>query len=100
MRTSQCLWARIITAMSEEKYEVTLPRDLADAMSGFMEHRRKELDDVEAAFVSGSLEELRGLALQMKEHGTQYGLERMAELGTELREAADRGDYDGAAAYI
>jgi len=86
--------------MSETKYEVIIPRHLADFIPGFMENRRKELDAFEASFTSGDLDELGKLALKVKGYGTTYGLARITELGMELQEAAERGDYDAAAAYI
>jgi len=86
--------------MSEAKYEVVLPRHLADFIPGFIESRRKELDAFEAAFASGYLAEVGKQALKMKGYGATYGLARITELGMELEEAAERGDYDAVAAYI
>jgi HPt (histidine-containing phosphotransfer) domain-containing protein len=86
--------------MSDAKYEAIIPRHLADSIAGFMETCRKELDAFEAAFASGDLGELEKLATNMNGYGAAYGLERIAELGMELEQAAQRDDYDAAAAYL
>jgi hypothetical protein len=86
--------------MSETKFEVILPRHLADSVPQFMDERRKELHAIEAAFASDDLDELGTLALKMKDDGAGYGFSRITEMGTELHEAAQRSDYDALGAYI
>jgi hypothetical protein len=86
--------------MGDAKYEVNIPRELAEFIPGFLDERRKELDAVDAAFNSGDLDALRKLALKMVGYGITYGFARINELGAELQEAVERGDYDAVAAYI
>ena len=40
------------------------------------------------------------LALKIKGYGASYGFERIAALGMDLQEAADRGDHEAVAAHI
>jgi HPt (histidine-containing phosphotransfer) domain-containing protein len=81
-------------------YEIIIPPHLSESIPAFMENRRKELEAIEAAFGSGDLDALGKLASSLKSFGITHGFERIAQLGTELQESAERGDYDAVGAYL
>jgi hypothetical protein len=86
--------------MNESKsHEVTIRHELGDLVPAFLVNRRQEVVALEAAIGTSDLNELRRIAGMMKAVGESFGIPRISELGAEIEEATERGDFDAVAVY-
>src|SRR3954451_8166686 len=80
--------------MSEQadKIVVTIDPDLEDLIPLFFEYRRRDVESIRAALVSGDFETIRILGHSMKGAGGGYGFDAVTDLGRDLEAAAKAQD--------
>jgi HPt (histidine-containing phosphotransfer) domain-containing protein len=78
------------------------PIDISDAvreLSGlFLESRRADLARLDAALAAGDFEAIRAVGHVFRGSSAAFGFPEAGRIGTELEEAAARGDRDAVAA--
>ncbi|MBF0260753.1 MAG: Hpt domain-containing protein [Magnetococcales bacterium] len=78
-----------------EKIVVRIDADLAEIAPGYLENRRKDLEQMPQALASGDFNLLRTLGHRMKGSGAGYGFDAISEIGRAIEEAAKRDDPSG-----
>ncbi|MDH4191420.1 MAG: Hpt domain-containing protein [Betaproteobacteria bacterium] len=78
--------------MTENRYAVKVPKDLADLVPMFMSNRKKEIDALREAIGASDFEQMRQIGHRMKGSGRSYGFLLVTELGMRLEEAARNSD--------
>ena len=68
--------------------------DLADLIPGYLENRRRDVQEIERLLLEDDLQEILRLGHSMKGSGGGYGFEGITLIGGEIEEAARRGDKD------
>jgi len=79
------------------KFQVIVDAMLEPIMDRYLELRKEELEQTEAALASGDAEAVRMLGHRLKGTGTSYGFARLTELGAGIESAAKEGRLDEAA---
>src|ERR671936_1880171 len=87
-------------AMGEEKYKVTVAKDLEDLIPVFLSNRNKELDTLRVALAAADFEQLRQVGHRMKGVGNSYGFAHVSTLGKHIEDGARSGDRTGLEARI
>ena len=85
---------------AEEPYTVILARDFEELVPGFIENRRRELEELRGALAAGRYDELGNIGHRMRGIGASYGFDRVSTLGGELEECAAASDRAGLAALV
>jgi HPt (histidine-containing phosphotransfer) domain-containing protein len=78
--------------MSDDRYAVTVPKDLEDLIPMFMLNRKKEIESLKAALAASSFEEMRQIGHRMKGSGKSYGFALISEIGKRIEEGARNAD--------
>lgn len=78
-----------------EPIRVTIDPDLAELIPDFLAHRRRELDDLRAAFAAGDFSAIREIGHQIKGTGGGFGFMALTDLGRDLEAAAKLEDAQG-----
>ena len=86
-----------VTAKDET---VILSRRFEELIPGFIENRRKELEELRGALDAGRYEQLGEIGHRMRGIGTTYGFDRVSEFGGQIEEQAAASDREGLAARI
>lgn len=73
---------------------VRVAPDLAELIPGFLENRRREIEEVRRLLAEGNLKEIYRIGHNMKGSGSGYGFDRISELGWNMAEAAQAEDRD------
>jgi signal transduction histidine kinase/DNA-binding response OmpR family regulator len=68
--------------------------DLADLIPGYLENRRRDVQEIGRFLFEDDLQEILRLGHSMKGSGGGYGFEGITMIGGEIEEAARRGDKD------
>jgi HPt (histidine-containing phosphotransfer) domain-containing protein len=68
--------------------------DLADLIPGYLENRRRDVQEIGRFLLEGNLKEILRLGHSMKGSGGGYGFEAITLIGKEIEKAAGRGDKD------
>ena len=79
---------------------VILSRRFEELIPGFIENRRKELEELRGALDAGRYEQLGELGHRMRGIGSSYGFDRVSDLGGQIEERAAASDRAGLAARI
>jgi len=74
--------------MTTEKIIVIIDEDLEDLIPGYMDNRRSDIKNIEAALLSNDLETIRILGHSMKGSGGGYGFDPITDIGAALEQAA------------
>ena len=86
--------------MTANEETIILARDFEDLIPGFIENRRKELEELRGALEAGRYEQLGQLGHRMRGIGSSYGFDRVSVLGGEIEELAAAADRAGLLALI
>ncbi len=73
---------------AQPKIRVRVDPDLEDLIPGFLENRRKDLQQLNGALKAGDFDVIRTLGHKMKGDGGGYGFQRITEIGAALEQAA------------
>jgi HPt (histidine-containing phosphotransfer) domain-containing protein len=79
---------------------VILSRRFEELIPGFIENRRKELEELRGALDAGRYKQLGELGHRMRGIGSTYGFVRVSEFGGQIEERAAASDHAGLAARI
>ena len=79
---------------------VILSRRFEELIPGFIENRRKELEELRGALAAGRYEQLGQLGHRMRGIGSTYGFDRVSVVGGQIEERAAAFDRAGLAACI
>ncbi len=77
--------------MSEEVV-VYVDSDLEDLVPDFIENRHEDIEKINECLDSEEIAEIQRLGHSMKGSGGGYGFHEITKLGSELEQAAGRGD--------
>jgi len=83
-----------MTGETFERMQVTIDEDLADLIPGFLENRRKDVNQVRQALKAGDFETVREIGHGMKGVGGGYGFDAITDMGAALESAAINRDDD------
>jgi len=86
--------------VTAKEYTVILSRRYEELIPGFIENRRKELEELRGALDAGRYEQLGELGHRMRGIGSSYGFDRVSEFGGQIEERAAASDRAGLAARI
>src|SRR5262245_10053977 len=86
--------------VTDKEEKVILGRHLEALIPGFIENRRKELEELRGALDAGRYEQLGHIGHRMRGIGSTYGFDRVSTLGGELEERAAASDREGLDALI
>ncbi len=70
------------------KIAVVIDTDLKDLILGYLENRRKDIQEILLSLQSGNYEKIRIIGHSMKGSGSGYGFEKITEIGRNLEDAA------------
>jgi len=87
-------------AQVHQSHTITLARDFAELVPGFLENRRKELAALQEALAQTRYAELQQLGHRMRGVGASYGFELVSALGGRIEEGACGADREALAAAI
>jgi HPt (histidine-containing phosphotransfer) domain-containing protein len=88
----------LVTA--DKAHTVILGRHFEELIPGFIENRRRELEELRGALEAGRYGELGELGHRMRGIGATYGFDRVSVLGAEIEDRAAAADREGLAARI
>ncbi len=74
--------------MTTEKIIVAIDEDLEDLIPGYMNNRRSDIKNIEAALLGNDLETIRILGHSMRGSGGGYGFDPITDIGAALEQAA------------
>lgn len=86
--------------MDKQPIRVSVDRDLADLVPGFLARREEDVRKLRDALDAADLETLRVTGHSMKGTGGGYGFDGLSEIGAAIETAAKAGDLDGVRAGI
>ncbi|MFI5295895.1 MAG: response regulator [Thermodesulfovibrionales bacterium] len=72
--------------------------DLADLITGYLENRHRDIQEIGRLLIEGNLQEILRLGHSMKGSGGGYGFDGVTLIGGEIEEAARTGDKDAVSA--
>jgi hypothetical protein len=78
--------------MTVEQETVTVDRDLADLIPGFMERRREDVARLRKLLACGDMGQIRMCGHSMKGTGSGYGFGEISAIGSEIEQAAVAGE--------
>ncbi len=70
------------------KFIVIVDEDLQDLVPGYLENRRKDVEELRRALERSDFEAIRVLGHKMKGSGGGYGFDEISEIGHALEDAA------------
>jgi len=70
------------------KFIVIVDEDLQDLVPGYLENRRKDVEELRGALARSDFEAIRVLGHKMKGSGGGYGFDEISEIGHALEDAA------------
>lgn len=73
---------------SNGKFIVIIEEDLQDLFPGYLENRRKDVEELHRALERSDFEAIRVLGHKMKGSGGGYGFDEISEIGHALEDAA------------
>ena len=79
----------------KEPITVAVDEDIIDLVPGYLENRRRDLEEAHKALEARDFETLRVIGHQMKGSGGGYGMDRLTEVGQGLEEASKASDVEG-----
>ena len=79
---------------------VILSRRFEELIPGFIENRRKELEELRGALEAGRYEQLGLLGHRMRGIGSTYGFDRVSDFGGHIEQRAAASDREGLAACL
>ncbi len=74
--------------MTTEKIIVTIDEDLEDLIPGYMDNRRSDIKNIEAALLGNDLETIRIIGHSMRGSGGGYGFDPITDIGAAIEQAA------------
>ncbi len=80
--------------MTTEKIIVAIDEDLEDLIPGYMDNRRSDIKNIEAALLGNDLETIRILGHSMKGSGGGYGFDPITDIGGALEQAAKDAEIE------
>ena len=86
--------------MTAKEHTVILSRRFEELIPGFIDNRRKELEELRGALDAGRYEQLGELGHRMRGIGSSYGFDRVSEFGGQIEERAAASDRAGLAACL
>ena len=86
--------------MADDMFQVKVAKDLADLIPVFMNNRKKELANLQAALAAADFEQLRQLGHRMRGVGNSYGFDHVSTLGKHIEEGARKADKAKLQAHI
>lgn len=79
---------------TNEPIRVTIDKDLAELIPGFLENRRKDISGIMDAVAKNDFGTVRSIGHNIKGLGGGYGFDAITEMGAELESAAKSQDRD------
>ena len=79
-----------------DKITVTIDSDLEELIPGFLENRKKDLENLAKAAVIKDFKTIQSLGHSLKGVGGGYGFDRISEIGAVLEEAGKNSSLDSA----
>jgi len=83
-----------------EKITVTIDSDLEELIPGFMENRKKDLENLSKAVTIKDFKTLWSVGHSLKGVGGGYGFEQMSELGAAIEEAGKTSNLESAKEHV
>jgi PAS domain S-box-containing protein len=78
----------------DEKTTVFVDPDLEDLIPGFLNNRRKDIEEMKRLLLDDNLKAIGRIAHSIKGTGGGYGFNVISEIGSEMESAANRGEKD------
>lgn len=78
--------------MGEQTTVIYVDEELADLIPGFLENRRRDVEQIRRLIREGQYGELARVGHTMKGVGGSYGFTEISEIGRGIEEAGARGD--------
>lgn len=79
----------------EKKFFVKVDPELADLIPGFLNNRRKDIEDMKSCLEVENFEQIERLGHSMKGSGAGYGFDGVSEIGKSIEIAGKEKDVDG-----
>ena len=79
----------------EKKIFVKVDPELADLIPGFLNNRRKDIEDMKSCLEAENFEQIERLGHSMKGSGAGYGFDGVSEIGKFIEIAGKEKDVDG-----
>ncbi|HPC86164.1 MAG TPA: Hpt domain-containing protein [Smithellaceae bacterium] len=76
------------------KFIVIVDEDLQDLIPGYLENRRKDVEELQGALERSDFEVIRVLGHKMKGSGGGYGFDEISEIGRTLEDAAKQSQAE------
>ena len=78
----------------KEKIIVNVDPEIADLIPGFLENRKKDIEEMKSCLELENFEQIERLGHSMKGSGAGYGFEGVSEIGKALEIAGKEKDVD------
>ena len=78
----------------KEKIIVNVDPEIADLIPGFLENRKKDIEEMKSCLEVENFEQIERLGHSMKGSGAGYGFEGVSEIGKALEIAGKEKDVD------
>lgn len=79
----------------KEKIFVKVDPEIADLIPGFLNNRRKDIEDMESCLKQENFEQIERLGHGMKGSGAGYGFDGVSEIGKDIEIAGREKDVEG-----
>jgi HPt (histidine-containing phosphotransfer) domain-containing protein len=86
--------------MGTDRILVQVDAELEDLVPGFLENRRRDVEQITTALAAGDLDSIRVLGHSMKGSGGGYGFDRITAIGRAIETAARAGDGEAIEASV
>ncbi|ABK44019.1 Hpt protein [Magnetococcus marinus MC-1] len=80
--------------------KVVIDEDLEDIVPGYLENRRKDIQDLEKSLLDDDFETASILGHRMKGSGAGYGFDQITEIGRDIEIAAKNSNKEGIAVGV
>ncbi len=78
----------------DEKIVVKIDPDLEDIIPGFLQKRRKDIEEIQRALAGNDFEAIRVLGHTMKGIGGGYGFDAITSIGSAIEQSAKNNNTD------
>jgi len=80
--------------MSNQPFTVDIDLDMEDIVPGYLENRKKDIVEIQAAIEKGDWDFLKTISHKIKGNAGGYGFDGLSQIGGKLEEAAKTQDLD------
>jgi HPt (histidine-containing phosphotransfer) domain-containing protein len=84
----------------EDNIIVEIEADIADLVPGFLENRKKNIEEIEGYLISKDFEQITSIAHKIKGSSRLYGFQELADISSNLEQSGKDKNFDKIIKYF